>query len=121
MTLQMDDHGVTVRNLFRTRRIDWHKVSGFGSDPDMEGISTLNVRLHDGRTVTATATLKAPPGMLAAIRQEAERRGMPTDPANPPSVNPRRRPRPKWQKWYFLWLLAIMIALFAMGGGNGAV
>jgi Bacterial PH domain len=121
MTLQMTDRGVTVRNFFGTRRIDWHEVNGFGSDPDMEGISTLNVMLRDGRTVTATATLKAPPGMLAAIRQEAGRRGIQADPAGPGSAHRRRKPRPKWQKWYLLWVLAMMLALTVMGGGNGAV
>src|SRR5262249_17387683 len=44
---------------------------GFSSDPGIEGVSALNVMLHDGRTVTATATIsqKASPGMLAAIRK----------------------------------------------------
>jgi hypothetical protein len=123
MTLQINDHGVTVGNFFRTRRIDWQKVSGFGSDPDMEGISTLNVMLHDGRTITATATMNknASPAILAAIRQEAERHGIPADQSNPRSVNARRRPRPKWQKWYLLWWLAIVLALLIMGGSDGLV
>jgi hypothetical protein len=124
MAFQMNDHGVTVRNFFRTRRIDWHEVSGFGSDPDMEGMSTLNVMLHDGRTVTATATMNTMnvlPGILAAVRQEAERRGMPAGPAGPRPVNRRRNPRPKWFKWYILWWSAIMIALLVMSGGNGLV
>jgi hypothetical protein len=124
MTLQMNDYGVTVRNFFRTRRIDWHKVSGFGSDPDMEGISAVHVMLHDGRTVTTTATMntmRALPGVLAAIRQEAERRGMAADATGARSVNRRRNPRPNWFKWYILWWSTIVLALLVMGGGNGLV
>jgi hypothetical protein len=121
IALQMNDHGVTVRNFFRTRWIDWQEVSGFGSDADMEGLSTLHVLLHDGQTVTATATLNAPIGMLAAIRQEAERHEILADLDRPRSVRRRRRPRPKWQKWYLLWWLAMVIALLIMGGGNGLV
>jgi len=124
MAFQMNDHGVTVCNFFRTCRIDWHEVSGFGSDPDMEGVSTVHVMRHDGRTVTATTTMNtmnALPRILVAIRQEAERRGMPASATGPRSVNRRRKPRPKWFKWYILWWSAIMIALLIMGGGNGLV
>jgi len=59
--------------------------------------------------------------MLAEIRQAAECREMSADPVGSRSAHRSRKPRLKWQKWYLLWWLAIMLALLVMGGGNGLV
>jgi hypothetical protein len=91
MRLQFDDQGVTVRNLFRTRRIGWPQVSHFADGSSWAGGSgtlwALVVVQLDGRGVTATATRGsslrtegfASPKIVTAIRQAAERYGVSTD------------------------------------------
>jgi hypothetical protein len=84
--LRFDDDGIMVRNLFRTYRIGWEEVRWF-----TDGASALpgggvyywalDIVLRDGRVITATGTSSqtwtARPGTLTAIRQAAERHGVP--------------------------------------------
>jgi hypothetical protein len=84
--LRFDNDGIMVRNLFRTYRIGWEEVRWF-----TDGASALpgggvyywalDIVLRDGRVITATGTSSqtwtARPGTLTAIRQAAERHGVP--------------------------------------------
>jgi hypothetical protein len=84
MGLQLDDHGVTVRNFFRTHRISWAEVRCFADGSVYAEAGSYNwalaVVLHDGRVVTAkgTARNKDPrPETLTAVQQAAERYAIP--------------------------------------------
>lgn len=83
--LLMDQHGLTVRNYFRSYRFGWPEVKCFADGSAHCGESgwvwALSIMLHDGRAVTAGGTMASgrgciPPG-LAAIRQAAERYAIP--------------------------------------------
>ena len=89
MGLRMDDRGVTVRNYFRTYRIGWPEVNSFADGAVNGGASgrqwALKVNRRNGPAVTACGTCletwKGPPRdeTLTAIRQSAERHGIPAD------------------------------------------
>jgi hypothetical protein len=72
--------GVTVRNFCRTYRISWPEVQCF-ADRSAQGLWALGIMLHDGRVVTASGAARdvrdARPETLAAVRQAAERYGIP--------------------------------------------
>jgi hypothetical protein len=89
MGLYADDHGLTVRNTAsRARRFAWAEISHFAdgrvlNDGDYSWI--LHIVLHTGRKVPATCTSGSPtPETLTAIRQVAERYGIPADLAGVP-------------------------------------
>jgi hypothetical protein len=83
------DRGVTVRNLFRTHRIDWADVRRFtdgylggGDDQGSAGWWALAVVLHSGRTIAAWATAAmrvAPSKTLVSIGLAAQRYNIPAD------------------------------------------
>jgi DivIVA domain-containing protein len=89
MGVRFDDRGVRVRKFLATDRFGWHEVSrfsdGYAAFTYEGGVHrhwALNVVLHDGRIVRVKATARdgsASPRMLAAIRQVAERYGIPAE------------------------------------------
>jgi hypothetical protein len=89
MELRIDNRGVTVRNYFRTCRIGWPEVSSFADGAVNAGGAgrqwALKVIRRNGSAVTACGTgletFKGPPRgeTLTAIRQCAERYGIPAD------------------------------------------
>jgi hypothetical protein len=95
--LRLDDDGITVRNFAQTYRIGWHEVRRFkdGWEPGRRGRHwwALCIVLHDERVIIAdgTSSLKtaACPETLAAIRQAAERHGVPAELTGmPPAAEP---------------------------------
>jgi hypothetical protein len=85
MGLRLDDHGVTIRNFFRTYQFGWPQVDRF-TDGSANGgnagrVWALSIVLRDGRAVTATATSSgkrdARPQTLTTITQAAERWAVP--------------------------------------------
>jgi len=87
MGTRFDDHGITDRRFFRTRRYSWPEVSHFadggGIDDEDDQYWKLSIVLRDGRTVTTDATCggnkTASPKQLAVIRQAAARYQIPAD------------------------------------------
>src|SRR5215472_12228500 len=89
--LVADDQGVTVRDRGFTRRFAWSDVSHFadGIEPAEYGGSylwVLEIVLRAGgtRRVLCTRALVAAPEILIAVRQVAERYGIPADLAGVP-------------------------------------
>jgi len=83
--LHLDDHGVTVRNYFRTSRFGWPEV-GRITDGSVYAAAAGNawavrIVLRNGKWVTAAGTTGAKDSkpMMAAIRQAAENHGIPVD------------------------------------------
>jgi Bacterial PH domain len=99
VALRIDEHGLTIRNHLRTHRVSWPEVrclSDHMLDPARgPQLWALCVVLRDGRRVTAEGTGMRVPvqaGTLAAIRQAAERHGIPADlTGSPKSQLPRAR------------------------------
>lgn len=99
--LDMDDHGLTVRNYFWTYRFNWTEVRCFTNGSvylgDQERPWPLRVVLRDGRAVTAVATADAAGSnaKMTAIRRAAKNHGIPADLGGvdlaPPVRAPRRR------------------------------
>jgi len=64
--VRFDDCGITIRKLFRTNRITWPEVSHFADGQIVWGGENggrwwaLKIVLHDGRAVTAQATMRIP-------------------------------------------------------------
>jgi hypothetical protein len=86
MGLSMDNHGVTIRNYFRTYRAGWGEVSRFADGAVNTGADgrrwALRVILQDGRAITACGTWKYGPPRnetLSAVQQGAGRYGVPAD------------------------------------------
>jgi hypothetical protein len=86
MGLSMDNHGVTIRNYFRTYRAGWGEVSRFADGAVNTGAGgrqwALRVILRDGKTITACGTWKNGPARdetLRAVQQGAGRYGVPAD------------------------------------------
>jgi hypothetical protein len=90
-SLQFDDYGITVRNLFRTRRIGWAEVRRF-EDASIGGDSNgggggwvLGIALRDGRTIAAGVTGRfpalsaAPSETLILMGQAAQRYNIPAN------------------------------------------
>lgn len=85
MGLRLDDHGVTVRNFFRTYRISWAELrcfaDGWVSLGESGRLWALQAVRRDGRVITAKGTSRgkgtARPETLAAIQQAAERYAVP--------------------------------------------
>jgi hypothetical protein len=85
MEVRIADRGVTVRNYFRTYRIDWSEVSRFADGAGLipaEGKApwALAIVLHDGQKINASCTAwDTGPSqkMLTAIRDAAEAHGIP--------------------------------------------
>jgi hypothetical protein len=83
--LRLDDEGISVRNFLQTYRIGWHEVRRFedGSESGRRGRHwwALRIVLRDGRVIIAdgTSSLKTAARLetLTAIRQAAERHGVP--------------------------------------------
>ena len=90
-----DDLGVTVRGLRGARRYAWSDISHFadgikGADGGGH-LWVLDIVLRTGRTrrVPCTAAVTAAPQTLAAVRQVAERHGIPADLTGVPMKNGR--------------------------------
>jgi hypothetical protein len=83
---RMDNHGVTIRNYFRTYRAGWDEVSRFADGAVNTGADgrrwALRVILQDGRAITACGTWRYRPARnetLSAVQQGAGRYGVPAD------------------------------------------
>jgi hypothetical protein len=86
MGVRFDDHGVTVREFWRTDRFGWPDVKRFEDQRRATGSKRwlwyLNIVLRDGRVITMyLGTLKetASPKTLIAIRQAATRHEIPAE------------------------------------------
>lgn len=92
--VRFDDQGIAVRNFSRRYRLSWPEVSHFADGKviltDQGGSGefwALQIVLHDGRSVTAAATMRMPwtrkkespglPKVLATIKQIAARYEIP--------------------------------------------
>jgi Protein of unknown function (DUF2510)/Bacterial PH domain len=83
MGVRFDEHGVTVRNFWRTRRLAWEQVS-YLTDGGTGWEWALRVVGRDGRTVTASGTRSrvvsetrtVKPETLTALGEVAERYGV---------------------------------------------
>jgi hypothetical protein len=103
LAVRFHDHGVTIRNYWRTRRYRWDQVSHF-ADADVwaSGVRPqwgLDVVLRDGRVVTARATLhedgRASAEVLAVIERVARKQQMVESAWGAvPGLLPVRFPRP---------------------------
>ena len=101
MGLYADDHGVTVRNaMSRARRFAWAEISRFADGRwlvEGEYVWRLVIVLHTGRKVPVGCTVMRPiPETLTAVRQVAERYGIPADLAGVPM----KRGRPAQRRLY---------------------
>jgi hypothetical protein len=93
--LYANDLGVTVRNLtLRARQFAWPEVSRF-ADGSFQTIFgnyywVLHIVLHTGRKVPVDCTRESPtPETLRAVKQVAERHGIPADLAGVPMKDGR--------------------------------
>lgn len=93
--LRADDAGVLVRNFpfGRARRIAWSEISHFADGRYTKEGSTgwqLDIILRTGKRVPVPCSVLEPTGeTLAAVRQVAERYGIPADLAGSPAKNGR--------------------------------
>lgn len=117
MGVRFGEHGVTIRNYFRTRRASWAEVSAF-TDGTTDGAKwALTVMLHDGRGFTATATQARPgsPQVLTAVRQAAARHGVPATVTGIAAERPRAwldaaSEASRQRAWFTAWATVTVIA-----------
>jgi hypothetical protein len=82
--VRFDDGGVTVRNFYRTQKLNWLDVSRFTDGKIgvlVEGSTSyfwaVQIVLHDGRSITAEGTMREKqsniPRVMTTIEQVADR------------------------------------------------
>jgi hypothetical protein len=95
MGVRFDDHGVTVRKIFRTYRFGWPEVSHFADGKlDLANEATggrfwaLKIVLRNGRAVTVGSTVRLSPSpkVLATIGQVAAHYQIPGPLTGNPSI-----------------------------------